>query len=118
MPDSPEKEILNQLFKEEQTFPITQEEEPQVNEEMKPLIQKVEEEIYLSKPVTDNSGQPMVSSPATVTPTIILPISQNTYLLGLKKTVSFSIRWLAEWCGRIIKIFGSKAGFQEAKIEK
>lgn len=112
MADSPEKEILNQLFDGEK-YPVTQEGEPEIDQEKTPLIQKVEQEIYLSKPITDDSGQPMVTSQVAPAPTITLPVTKTKYLYGLKQKVTDSIRWLAEWCGRILKIFGSKAGFQQ-----
>jgi len=116
MPDLPEKEILNQLFADEEKFPIeVKEEPPVVDKEVEPLIKKVEEEIYLSKPVTDDAGQVLVSAPAPQNPTIILPISKATYLVGIKQKVTESVRWLAEWCFRLIKIFGQKITFREEK---
>jgi len=114
MPELPEKEILNQLFKEEnETFSVKVEEEPELSPELEPAIKKVEREIYLSKPITDDNNQPLISSPASQNPTIVLPVSQNQYSQGLTQKVSESIRWLAEWCLRIIKIFGTKAEFRK-----
>lgn len=116
MPELPEKEILNQLFKEEsETFSIKVEEEPELSPELEPAIKKVEREIYLSKPITDDNNQPLVSSPAPQNPTIVLPISQTQYTQGLSKKVTESIRWLVEWCTRLIKIFGTKTEFRKTQ---
>jgi len=115
MPDLPEKEILNRLLEEEK-FPVTEvEKEPVIDKEVEPYIQKLEKEIYLSKPVTDDSGQPLVSPPAPQQPQITLPVTKGKYTWGLTRRVSESIRWLAEWCLRLIKIFGSRAVFREEK---
>ena len=54
MPDLPEKETLNQLFNEDEKFPVVEEGEPQISKEIEPLVQKLEKEIYLSKPITDD----------------------------------------------------------------
>lgn len=114
MSDTPETAILNRLFSEEEKFPVTVEGEPEIDKETS-YIQKVEQEIYLSKPITDDAGQPMVTSQMAPAPVIVLPVTKTKYLYGLKQKVTDSIRWLAEWCGRILKIFGGRAGFgQEA----
>lgn len=116
MPDLPEKEILNQLFREGEKFPVVEEGvEPKVDEEVEPLIQKIEKEIYLAKPITDDYGQPLVSPPAPQQPQIVLPVTQTAYFYGLKQKVSDSIRWLAEWCLRLIKVFGFRAVFREGE---
>lgn len=114
MPDLPEKEILNQVFGEGDKVPVLETEtEPKIDKEIEPLIQKLEEEIYLAKPITDDAGQPLISNPAPVQPKITLPVSKNQFAFGLTQKVTDSIRWLAEWCFRLIKIFGSKVIFRE-----
>jgi len=115
MPDLPEKEALNQLFNEDEKFPVVEEGEPQISKEIEPLVQKLEKEIYLSKPITDDYGQPLVSPPAPQNPKITLPVTKSTYAFGLAQGITESVRWLAEWCLRIIKIFGPRAIFREEK---
>ena len=121
MPDLPEKEILNKLFSEGDKIPILQTEvEPKLDkldEEVKPLIQKLEEEIYLAKPVTDDYGQPLVSNPAPANPKITLPITQGQFAFGLTQRVTDSIRWLAEWCLRLMKILGPKTTFRQTETK-
>lgn len=118
MADTPEKEILNSLFNDTEKYPVTERKEPEIDKENASYIQKVEQEIYLSKPITDDAGQPMVSSQVLPTPTIILPTTKQKYLDGLKQKVVDSVRWLAEWCGRLLKIFGAKATFKDTEAGK
>ncbi len=105
MPELPEKEILNKLFSESEKYTVIEEGEPEVDKEIEPLVQKIEKEIYLSKPITDDYGQPLVSPPSPQNPKITLPVTKTVYDQGLTKKISESIRWLAEWCFRIIKIW-------------
>lgn len=109
-----DKEALSKLFPEGgDKFPVVEEREPPIDKEAEPYIEKLEKEIYLTQPITDDAGQPLISPPAPQQPTIVLPISQSKYLLGLKQIISDSIRWLSAWCLRLIKIFGSRAVFRE-----
>jgi len=109
---SKEKETLNTLFPEEwEKYPIVEEKEKEIEKEVQPYIEKIEKEIYLAKPVTDDYGQTLVTAPSAQPVQIILPVTQATLLYGLKQKVSESVRWLAEWCLRIIKIFGARAVF-------
>lgn len=119
MPDLPEKEVLNKIFGDEEKFPVVQEEvEPSIDKEIEPLVEKLEKEIYLSKPVTDDSGAPLVTAPTSQQPTIILPVTKTAYFYGLTQKVTESIRWLTEWCLRLIKIFGDKITFREVTKQK
>lgn len=116
LPEKDEKQILTEIFKDQETeFPVMVESEPEVDKEVESYIQKVEKEIYLNKPITDDGGQPLVSPPAPQDPQIILPITDDQLNLGLKQKVTDSIRWLSEWCLRLIKIFGARAVFREAE---
>lgn len=94
---------------------IVKEEPPKIDKEIETLVQKIETD-YLSKPITDAGGQPLVSPPAPQAPTITLPVTKGTFATGLTKKVSNSVRWLAEWCLRLVKIFGARAVFREEKV--
>lgn len=37
-------------------------------------------------------------------PVVIIPVDKKTYEKGLKKTPNSSLRWLAEWCRRLMKM--------------
>jgi len=116
MPESPEKEVLNNLFNEEnQKYDVSIESEPEVDKKVESLVEKVEREIYMSKPITDDGGQPIASSIVKPPPTIILPVTKTAYDFGLKQKIEDSIRWLSVWCQKIMKIFGSRVTFKEEK---
>ncbi len=117
MSNLPEKEILNELFKEDgEKYPVVDAEpNPEIEKDLESYFEKVEKEQYLSQPITDDYGQPLVSAPAPQQPNIVLPVTQNLYLSGLKQKVTESVRWLAVWCGKLIKIFGARAIFRETK---
>lgn len=111
---SKEKEVLNTLFPEEgERYPVVEEKEKEIEKEVQPYIEKIEKEIYLAKPITDDYGQTLVTAPSAQPVQVVLPVTQTTLLYGLKQKVNESVRWLAEWCLRIIKIFGSRAVFQK-----
>jgi len=111
---SKEKELLNTLFPEEgEKYPVVEEKEKEIEKELEPYIEKIEKEIYLAKPIVDDFGQTLVTAPSAQPVQIVLPVTQQTFLYGLKQAVTESIRWLAEWCLRLIKIFGSKATFRK-----
>ena len=79
-------------------------------------IEKLEKEQYiLPTPVLDDqTGQVLVSPPAPIAPEIILPITTEEYQMGLEAKIENSLRWLAEWSKRLIKLFGEKVGFKKA----
>lgn len=80
--------------------------ELRATKEIEGWLTKLEKgDLYLSKPVVDDqTGQILVSSPAAKKPKIILPLSKSQLVLGLTKKVTEAVRWLAEWCLRIIKM--------------
>jgi len=109
-----EKEALNEVFPlGEEKYQVVETKEKEIEKEIEPYVQKIEKEIYLSKPITDNFGQTLVTAPSAQPTQIVLPVSQNQLLFGLKQSVSDSIRWLAEWCLRLIKILGQRAVFHK-----
>jgi len=116
---SKEKELLNELFPggSEEKYPVIEEKEKEIEKDVQPYIEKIEKEIYLAKPVVDDYGQTLVTAPSAQPPQIVLPITQSQLFYGLKQKVTESIRWLTEWCLRIIKIFGAGAVFQKEKNE-
>lgn len=111
-----EKEMVGEKvpFGEEK-FPVVEEKEMEISKEVEPYVEKIEKEIYLVKPVTDKYGQTIVTAPSAQPAQIILPITQSQLLYGLKQSVNDSIRWLAEWCLRLIKIFGQKINFKKGE---
>jgi hypothetical protein len=85
--------------------------------EVKDWLTKLEtgEEIQLPQPVTDDSGQPLVSPPASQQVTVTLPLTEEEMKFALHQKVIDSIRWLAEWMKRVLKIAGGKFIYKVSK---
>ncbi|MBP8591390.1 hypothetical protein KBI33_02945 [Candidatus Shapirobacteria bacterium] len=79
-------------------------------------IEKLEKEQHvLPAPVLDDqTGQVLVFPPAPVEPEIILPLTAAEYQIGLEAKIEDSLRWLAEWSRRLMKLLGEKVGFRRA----
>jgi len=101
-------------FSEERVPIIEVGREPEVAPETG--IEKLEKEQYvLPTPVLDDqTGEVLVSPPAPVAPEIILPITAAEYQMGFEAKIEDSLRWLAEWSKRLIKLLGGKVGFKKA----
>lgn len=109
-----QKEILSRLFPEK--HPIV---ERPVTPEIPPEVEKVEAvagaEISLPQPVTDDTGAVIVDTPTPQQPAITLPLTEEEIERGLGYKITYSIRWLAEWCKRLLKIFGGKFIYRPEK---
>jgi len=75
-------------------------------------IEKVEKNIYLSKPARDDQGQVIVTSAQAKPTKITLPLSKLGLVKGLKQGLEEAVRWLAEWCLRLIKMNPSRVLFK------
>ncbi len=85
-----------------------------VPEEVAGWVEKLErgEDINLQQPVTDH-GQVVVSSSQPSGVKIVLPLTQDAVQQGLHAKIVDSMRWLAEWCIRIIKKFPGKVFYRK-----
>lgn len=81
-------------------------------------IEKVEKNIYLNKPATDDQGQVIVTSTQAKPNKIVLPLSKSGLVKGLKEGVGEAVRWLAEWSLRLIKMNPGRVLFKTRKKEK
>lgn len=111
LPDKEREVRTENGFSEERVPIIEVGREPEVTPETG--IEKLEKEQYiLPTPVLDDqTGEVLVSPPAPVAPEIILPITAEEYQMGLEAKIEDSLRWLAEWSKRLIKLLGEKVGF-------
>lgn len=77
-------------------------------------LERVEKgDVYLAKPVIDDqTGQTLVTSPSAKKPKIVLPLDKDELVWGLKQKVSEAIKWLSEWCLRVIKMNPEKVTFK------
>jgi len=77
-----------------------------IPKEVESWLERVEKgDIYLAKPVVDDqTGQTLVTAPSAKKPKIILPLTKQQIVSGLKEKTTEAIRWMAEWCLRLVKI--------------
>lgn len=80
--------------------------ELRVPKEIAGWLERIEKgDIYLAKPVIDDqTGQVLVTAPSAQKPKIVLPLTKQKLIYGLKQKTTEAIRWLAEWCLRLIKM--------------
>jgi hypothetical protein len=63
----------------------------------------------LTKPVVDDqTGQVLVTSTTAQDPSVTLPLTEEEIERGLAYALAYSVRWLAEWCFRLLKRAGLK----------
>ena len=76
-------------------------------------IEKGEKDMEVAAPVMDDYTQQVLMSPAAPqNPTVTLPLTDDQVQLGLHQQVWASIRWLAEWCVRQIKMLGGRVRYK------
>jgi len=73
------------------------------------------EDIQLPQPVTDDYGQILVQSAAPQKPKVTLPLDDNQLKFGLGQTMANSLRWLAEWCLRLLKMWPGRIEYKQIK---
>jgi hypothetical protein len=115
--------LTPKLPKQEQTGSLFKEGEPRIVEkkdfkppaEVKEWVTEIKEaeEINLPQPIKDDFGQILVESATPTKPQIVLPLTQVKTKKGLHHKIADSIRWLAEWCWRLIKMFPKRAVYKE-----
>ena len=86
--------------------------EPEVESWMEKLEK---EEGKLTQPVTDDKGQVILDDAQKQAGfKVVLPLTKDEVDQGLRLKVIDSLRWLAEWCLRLIKMFGNKVAYRKA----
>ena len=82
--------------------------------EVKDWLEKIETgaEIQLPQPVTDDQGQVIVSPAAPQQVTVTLPLTEEEMSGALHLKIVYSLRWLAEWMKRLLKIAGGKFSYK------
>lgn len=86
--------------------------------EVEGWLEKVEkEDSQLQQPVIDSSspgssGQVVLDNAQPSNFKVILPMSKDEVEKGLHHKIIDSARWLAEWCIRMIKMFGNRVAYR------
>jgi len=106
------------LISEKVTFSEIKEPEPP--KEVQGWVQKMEkgQSITLPTPITDDYGQILMQSSGVVKPKIILPMDFDEVEAGLKQKVVASVRWLAMWCLRLLKMAPDRTQYNQVKQAK
>ena len=85
--------------------------------EVEGWLEKLEkEQTQLQQPVTDDKGQVILDDAGKQQSgfKVVLPLTKDEVEKGLHHKVIDSIRWLAEWCIRMIKMFGNKVAYRRS----
>ena len=110
----PSKETIGA---EQETSPVV---ERPVTPEIPLEIEHVEAvpgaEIYLPQPVTDDSGATVMDNAAPQQVTVTLPLTDDQMNQALHLKIIYSLRWLAEWTKRLLKIAGGKFLYKSGTI--
>ncbi|HUV42496.1 MAG TPA: hypothetical protein VMY36_01175 [Patescibacteria group bacterium] len=107
------KEIL---ISEREKVPVVERKEGEIKPEVKDYLTKVETaaEIKLPQPVTDDQGQVIVADTAPQKVEIRLPLTSLEMKQSLQYKITDSLRWLAAWCFRLVKVAHGKFVYRGA----
>jgi len=85
--------------------------------EVEGWLEKLEkEQTQLQQPVVNQqTGQVVLADSQNQNSfKVVLPLTKDEMERGLHHKVMDSLRWLAEWCLRLIKMFGDKVAYKKA----
>ncbi len=106
-----EKEMVGSMFKEGAPT-VYEKKEFEVSPEVKNWVKyEKKEEIVLPQPIKDEFGQILMESAQPAPLKIVLPLNKNQMGMALKYKMVDSVRWLAEWCLRLIKMFPKRVSY-------
>ena len=84
--------------------------------EVESWLEKLEkEDAALQQPVTDDKGQVVLDDVDDKKKNkfkVVLPLTKEDVDKGLHRKVLDSVRWLAEWCVRMMKMFSGKVAYR------
>jgi len=81
--------------------------------EQEGYIEKVEKETMVSPVIVDDYTKEVLLKPTSnQSPKVVLPLTEEQVERGLHEKVWESIRWLAEWCVRQIRIMSGRAQYK------
>ena len=89
--------------------------------EVESWLEKLEkEDSQLQQPVRDDKGQVVLDSAKGGQGhkgkfKVVLPMTKDEMEKGLHHKVVDGVRWLSEWCVRMIKMFHGKVAFRKSK---
>jgi len=101
----PSKEILSPQEKIPIVEPLRT---PEVTPDFKHAEAVIGEEITLPRPITDEDNQIILDNTEPQQITIKLPLTEQQMQKALHLKIVYSLRWLAEWTKRLLKIIGGR----------
>jgi len=107
-----EKEAIGSLYKEGEPA-VIERKEFKIPKEIKEYVEeeKKEEAIQLPQPIKDEYGEILMQSARPQKPRIVLPLNKKEIKTNVGKKVSDSIKWLAIWCKRLLKMFPKRVSY-------
>ena len=111
-----DKERVDSFGKQEETPMTEYTRRVDLEPEVEGWLEKLEkEDSRLQQPVLDDKGKIILDDAAKQKKgfKVVLPLTKDEVDKGLHHKVIDSIRWLAEWCIRMIKMFGSKVAYRK-----
>ncbi|OGD61847.1 hypothetical protein A2160_00970 [Candidatus Beckwithbacteria bacterium RBG_13_42_9] len=109
-----EQQELGPVAPEPDLAPLIEQKEPEPEADVKDWLRKLEEgeNVNLPQPITDDFGQTLVQAAGSQEAKIILPLDEEELQLGLHQKAANSIRWLAEWCMRVMKLAAGRVFYK------
>ena len=113
----PEQAAVSTESNSESVPLIEVQKEHELEPEIEGWLEKLEQshDVHLEKPVVHNddvlvqSVKPDIDLHQDI---VLLPLSEEQIEQASKQNITSSMRWLAVWCKRIIKIFKGDVGYQ------
>lgn len=106
-------------FNINENVPIIEVKEPgELPVEVEGWIERTEkDEVRDFQPVV-HEGQVLVAAPATQVPSVTLPLTEEEMKKGAHQKIFESMRWMAEWCLKMIKQYHAKLVYGGGKTVK
>lgn len=110
-----EQKELGPITAEPEKITLIEHKEPEPGDEVKDWMQKVEEgeSVQLPQAVIDDFGQVLVEAAVKQKPKIVLPLDEENVKKGLHHKAADSIKWLAEWCLRVMKMASGRVFYKQ-----
>ncbi len=81
--------------------------------ELSGYVENVEKAAELPTTLVDDyTGQVLMANPNLVKKVMVLPLTEDQVTFGLHEQVFSSLRWLAEWCVRQIKLLNGQVKYK------
>jgi hypothetical protein len=102
-----------------EVIPVVEVEKPgELTPEVAGWVERAENDQVPEPQTIVHKGQVYATSSTPQQVQITLPIGQAQIKQGLHHKVIDSVRWLAEWCVRIVKRYKGQVGYKQEQVQK